>query len=49
MSGPAAVGFWTFATVYVAIGVIGVFFLATQPNIARSAGGYATFRLATQK
>jgi len=49
MSSRAAAGFWAVATVYAAIGVIGVFLLATQPNIARSADGYGAFRLAAQK
>ena len=38
MSNLACFGFWTCAAVYVAIGVIGVFFLSTQPNIASSTG-----------
>jgi hypothetical protein len=42
-------GFWTCATLYTAIGVIGVFFLSTQPNIARSTDGYGTIRLVAQK
>ena len=42
-------GFWTCAAVYAAIGVIGVFFLGTQPNIASSAEGYGTIRLLAQK
>jgi hypothetical protein len=43
----ASFGFWSCAAVYAAIGVIGVFVLSTQPNIATD--GYGTLRLAAQK
>jgi hypothetical protein len=33
-------GIWTWAARYAAIGVIGVFFFSTQPNLAGSADGY---------
>lgn len=42
-------GFWTCAAVYTAIGVIGVFFLSTQPNIASPTEGYGTISLLAQK
>jgi hypothetical protein len=45
----ASFGFWTCATLYTAIGVIGVFFLSTQPNIAHFTDGYGTIRFVAQK
>jgi hypothetical protein len=38
-------GIWTCAALYVVIGLIGVFFLVTQPGVATSSEGYgvATF------
>ncbi len=49
MNNLASFGFWTCAAVYAAIGVIGVFLLSTQPNIANATDGYGTIRLAVQK
>ena len=42
-------GFWTCAAVYAAIGVIGVFFLSTQPNIANATDGYGTIHVPVRK
>jgi len=42
-------GFWACATVYAAIGVIGLFFLSTQSNFAGSTDGYGTIMLVAQK
>jgi len=38
-------GIWTCAALYVVIGLIGIFFLITQPGVATSSEGYgvATF------
>ncbi len=33
-------GIWTCAALYVVIGLIGVFFLVTQPGVATSSEGY---------
>lgn len=33
-------GIWTCAALYVAIGLLGIFFLATQPVVATSSEGY---------
>jgi hypothetical protein len=41
-------GIWTCATLYVAIGLIGIFFLATQPSIATSSDGYGIAAIAAQ-
>ena len=49
MNNLASYGFWTCAAVYAAIGVIGVFFLSTQPNIANATDGYGTIRLVASK
>lgn len=49
MKNLASFGFWTCAAVYAAIGVIGVFFLSTQPNIANATDGYGTIRLVAHK
>jgi hypothetical protein len=49
MNGFASFGFWTCAAVYAAIGLVGVFFLSTQPNIANATDGYGTARLVAQK
>ena len=49
MSNLASFGFWTCAAVYAAIGVIGVFFLSAQPNIANATDGYGTIHLVTRK
>ena len=49
MNNLASFGFWTCAAVYAAIGVIGIFFLSTQPNIANATDGYGTIRLRAQK
>jgi len=49
MSKVASFGFWTCATVYTAIGVIGILFLSTQPNVASPTDGYGTIRLVAQK
>jgi hypothetical protein len=38
----ASLGFWTCAGLYAAIGVVGVFFFSTQPNIANASDGYGT-------
>jgi len=49
MSKVACFGFWTCATLYTAIGVIGILFLSTQPNLASPTDGYGTIRLVAQK
>lgn len=49
MNNLASFGFWTCAAVYAAIGVIGVFFLSSQPNIANATDGYGTIHLAARK
>ncbi len=49
MKNLASFGFWTCATVYAAIGLIGVFFLSSQPNIANATDGYGTISLAAHK
>jgi hypothetical protein len=49
MSRLASFGFWTCAAVYAAIGVIGVFLIGAQPNIAGATEGYGTIRLLAQK
>jgi hypothetical protein len=49
MSKLAALGFWTCATVYAAVGIVGVFLLGSQPNIANATDGYGTVRLAGHK
>jgi hypothetical protein len=41
-------GIWTCATLYVAIGLIGVFFLATRPSIATSTDGYGVAAIMAQ-
>jgi hypothetical protein len=33
-------GIWTCAAFYVAIGLIGIFFLTSQPRVATSSDGY---------
>jgi hypothetical protein len=38
-------GIWTCAGLYIAIGVIGVFFLGTQPNTVNAADGYGIVRV----
>lgn len=48
MSNRARYGFWTCATVYAAIGVIGVFFFSARPG-ASLAEGYGTFHVIAQK
>jgi hypothetical protein len=49
MNNLTSFGFWTCAAVYAAIGVIGVFFFSTQPNIANAKDGYGTIRLVASK
>jgi hypothetical protein len=49
MNNLTSFGFWTCAAVYAAIGVIGVFFLSTQPNIANAMDGYGTIHLVARK
>jgi hypothetical protein len=38
-------GIWAGAVLYAAIGVLGLLFLTTQPNIAAPADGYGTARV----
>jgi hypothetical protein len=42
-------GIWTWAALYAAIGVIGVLFFSTQPNMAASADGYGATYVTVQK
>ena len=49
MTKRAALGFWTCTAVYAAIGVIGIFFLSGQPNIAKATDGYGTIGFAVRK
>jgi len=42
-------GFWTCAAVYAAVGLIGVFFFSSQPNIANATDGYGTISLVAHK
>ncbi|MFY9692125.1 MAG: hypothetical protein WBF24_21910 [Xanthobacteraceae bacterium] len=49
MNNLASFGFWTCAAVYAAIGVIGIFFLSSQPNIANATDGYGTISLVAHK
>jgi hypothetical protein len=39
-------GIWTCAAFYVAIGLIGIFFLASQPGITTSSEGYGIAAIA---
>jgi len=39
-------GIWTCAALYVAIGLIGIFFLTGQPRVATSSEGYGVAALA---
>jgi len=39
-------GLWTCATIYVAVGLIGIFFLASRPSIATSSDGYGIAAIA---
>ena len=41
-------GIWTCATLYVAIGLIGIFLLVTQPSIATSSDGYGIAAIVAQ-
>ena len=45
MNNLASYGFWIGAAVYAAIGVFGMFFLSTQPNIATATDGYGTIHV----
>ncbi len=49
MNSLARFGFWTCAAIYTAIGVIGVFLLSAQPNVANSMEGYGTIHPLAQK
>ena len=42
-------GFWTCAVVYTAIGVVGIFLLSAQPNLASATDGYGLIRVHAQK
>ena len=39
-------GLWTCATLYAAVGLIGIFFLASRPSIATSSDGYGIVAIA---
>ena len=39
-------GLWTCATLYAAVGLIGIFFLASRPSIATSSNGYGIVAIA---
>jgi hypothetical protein len=39
-------GIWTCAALYVAIGLIGIFFLAVQPGVTTSSEGYGIAAIA---
>jgi hypothetical protein len=49
MNSLARLGFWTCAAIYTAIGVIGVFLLSAQPDVANSMEGYGTIHPPAQK
>jgi hypothetical protein len=39
-------GIWTCAALYVAVGLIGIFFLASEPSVATSSEGYGIAAIA---
>ena len=49
MSKLASWGFWSCAAVYAAVGITGVLFLNSQPNIANATDGYGTVHVVSQK
>jgi len=40
-------GIWTCAGLYIAIGLLGVFFIGAQPNTVVSTDGYGTIHVTT--